>query len=124
MSTHSRIDADRLALRRAAVFSISRAAELLPVRDGKARRWLRDRRLIRKLAGRSVVVLGGRAGRAGRRQPRTAAPIATAPSNLPAQDQAVAHGGSVSDLCQVGDPCHHPASSRHENRAQHGKHPP
>ena len=58
MSTHSRIDADRLALRRAAVFSISRAAELLPVRDCDARRWLRDRRLIRELAGRSVVVWG------------------------------------------------------------------
>ena len=58
MSTHSQIDADHVALGRAAVFSVSRAAELLPIRDCEARAWLRDRGLIRDLVGRSVVVWG------------------------------------------------------------------
>lgn len=49
-------DADRLAQGPGAVFPVSRAAELLPVSDAKARAWLRDQGLTVELCGREVVV--------------------------------------------------------------------
>jgi len=48
--------ADRLALGPGAVFPVSKAAELLPVADTKARAWLRARGLTSDLCGREVVV--------------------------------------------------------------------
>lgn len=49
-------DADRLALGRAAVLTVQRAVELIPVLTETERRdWLRERGLIRYLAGRPVV---------------------------------------------------------------------
>ena len=48
--------ADRLALGPGAVFPVSKAAELLPVADGKARAWLRGHGLTTDLCGREVVV--------------------------------------------------------------------
>lgn len=45
----------RLALGEAAVFSLTDAAELLPIRETDARRWLRSRGLVRQLEGRDVV---------------------------------------------------------------------
>jgi hypothetical protein len=48
--------ADRLVVSPGAVLSEAEAVRLLPVRDGDARAWLRQRGLIRYLAGRPVVV--------------------------------------------------------------------
>lgn len=48
--------ADRLALGPAAVFPVSKAAELLPVSDSRARQWLRANGLTSDLCGREVVV--------------------------------------------------------------------
>jgi hypothetical protein len=55
----SRAD-DRLSLGAAAVFSPSRAAELLGGREAEVLEWLRVRRLIRKIPGldREVVIWG------------------------------------------------------------------
>lgn len=55
--------ADPVALRRerlgeAAVFSLSGAAELLPLADADARRWLRDLGIVRHLGGRELVIWG------------------------------------------------------------------
>ena len=50
------VAARRLALGEAAVLSMSAAAELLPLSDSDARRWLRARGLVRKLEGRDVVI--------------------------------------------------------------------
>lgn len=48
--------ADRIALGGAGILSVSLAAELLPIGEARARRWLRDRGLIRDLDGTSVVL--------------------------------------------------------------------
>ena len=48
----------REALGRDAVFSVRRAAELLPVRDSNARKWIRDKGLIRLIEGQEVVIWG------------------------------------------------------------------
>lgn len=48
--------ADRLALGTGAIFTVGTAAALLPLDDGQARRWLRERDLVRHLLGRPVVV--------------------------------------------------------------------
>jgi len=48
-------DEARLNLGDAAVFSLNRAAELLPFSDGEARTWLEARGLIRHINGRAVV---------------------------------------------------------------------
>ena len=50
--------AQRLALGSGAVFSVAQAAGLLPIHDRDARRWIRDRGLVRHLAGREVVIWG------------------------------------------------------------------
>ena len=49
-------DLDRLILGASALLSISRAAELLPVSDAEARRLIEDAGIIRRLAGRRVVL--------------------------------------------------------------------
>lgn len=49
-------DGARLRLGEAAVFSLNRAAELLPLGDGEARAWLEARGLVRHVNGRAVVV--------------------------------------------------------------------
>lgn len=54
----SAVDGDRLALGSAAVVSVERASELLPIARGRARQWLHDRGLVVQLAGRPVVVWG------------------------------------------------------------------
>ena len=46
----------RLALGDAAILSLSAAAELLPIREADARRWLRARGLVRQMDGRDVVL--------------------------------------------------------------------
>jgi hypothetical protein len=48
-------DESRLKLGEAALFSLNRAAELLPFADGEARDWLEARGLVRHVNGRSVV---------------------------------------------------------------------
>lgn len=58
MTARSQLDTDRLAQGRAAIFSLSRAAELLPLADSGARAWLMERGLVHHLAGRPVVVWG------------------------------------------------------------------
>ena len=50
------LDRARLAQGPAAVLSLSRAAELLPVGRARGRRWLLDRGLVRRLDGAPVVV--------------------------------------------------------------------
>ena len=50
---------DRLQLGGAAVLSPSRAAELLPVRESEALRWLRDHDLVRTVPGLGEVVVWG-----------------------------------------------------------------
>jgi len=55
--------ADPVALRRerlgeAAVFTLSAAAELIPLADTDARRWLRARGIVRNLNGRELVIWG------------------------------------------------------------------
>lgn len=54
----SRRNEERLRLGGAAVLSVSYAAEMLPVRDGDGRAWLRARGLVRQLNGEDVVVWG------------------------------------------------------------------
>jgi hypothetical protein len=49
-------DDSRLRLGEAALFSLNRAAELLPFADGEARAWLEARGLVRHVNGRSIVV--------------------------------------------------------------------
>lgn len=49
---------ERLALGSAAVFSLLRAAELLPIADSEARVWLRREGLVRLLGDKEVVVWG------------------------------------------------------------------
>ena len=46
----------RLLLGPAALLSVEQAAILLPLRDGEARRLLEDAGIIRRLAGRRVVL--------------------------------------------------------------------
>ena len=48
-------DQARLAQGDAALFSLNRAAELLPLGDGEARAWLEARGLVRHVNGRPVV---------------------------------------------------------------------
>jgi hypothetical protein len=48
-------DESRLKLGEAALFSLNRAAELLPWADGEGRQWLEARGLVRHVNGRSVV---------------------------------------------------------------------
>ncbi len=48
-------DEARLIQGAAALFSLNRAAELLPCSDGEARKWLEDRGLVRHVNGRPVV---------------------------------------------------------------------
>jgi hypothetical protein len=45
----------RRQLGEAAIFSLNRAAELLPWADGEARQWLEARGLVRHVNGRGVV---------------------------------------------------------------------
>lgn len=45
----------RLQMGAGAVLTVGEAAALLPVADGEARAWLRDRGLVRSLLGRDVV---------------------------------------------------------------------
>lgn len=52
------MEQSREALGRDAVFSVRRAAELLPVRDAKGRKWLREKGLIRLIDGQEVVIWG------------------------------------------------------------------
>lgn len=49
---------ERLALGADAVLPLQQAAALLPMADREAREWLRDRGLVRQLAGRDVVIWG------------------------------------------------------------------
>ncbi len=49
-------DEARLMQGAAALFSLNRAAELVPCSDGEARRWLEVRGLVRHVNGRPVVV--------------------------------------------------------------------
>ena len=49
---------DRLRLGVAAVLSVGRAAELLPLRDADARALIRQADIVRYLDGREVVVWG------------------------------------------------------------------
>lgn len=48
----------RLVVSASAVVSVGQAARLLPIGPKDARRWLRNRGLVRDLDGRSVVVWG------------------------------------------------------------------
>lgn len=59
MTSRSSCAADRLQLGGAAVLSPTRAAELLPVRESDALRWLRERGLVRAVAGLGDVVVWG-----------------------------------------------------------------
>lgn len=71
------VGADRLALGRAAVLSVGRAAELLPIGEERARRWLMEQGLVRELAGRFVVVWGDvldGLGSEGKAEPKRTAP--------------------------------------------------
>jgi len=45
----------RLKMGEAALFSLNRAAQLLPWSDSRARKWLMDRGLVRHIDGRPVV---------------------------------------------------------------------
>lgn len=56
MTSARPIAEQRLAQGAAAVMSLDLAAQLLPVSDAEARRWLRQQGLVRDLLGRSVVV--------------------------------------------------------------------
>jgi len=47
---------ERISLGSAAVLPLTVAAALLPVADCKARRWIRERGLVRNLVGKEVVV--------------------------------------------------------------------
>ena len=49
---------DRLALGSAALLSVARAVELMPVRDADARKLIEDAGIVRRLAGRRVVRWG------------------------------------------------------------------
>ena len=51
--------ADRLHLGEAAVLTPTKAAELLPVREADALRWLRARGLVRRVPGLGEVVVWG-----------------------------------------------------------------
>jgi hypothetical protein len=57
-TSRSQTDQDRLAQGAAAVFSLHRAATLLPISDKEALVWLRQNGLVLLLAGREVVVWG------------------------------------------------------------------
>jgi hypothetical protein len=46
----------RTALGDAAVFSLNKAAELLPIGDSEARAWLKESGLVRSVNGRPVVL--------------------------------------------------------------------
>lgn len=48
-------DGIRALLGSDALFSLNRAAELIPICDGEARQWLEQRGLVRYLNGRPVV---------------------------------------------------------------------
>ena len=52
----SQRDQDRLAQGGAAILSVRRAAELLPIADAAGRAWLRQQGLVRSLDGADVVV--------------------------------------------------------------------
>ena len=52
----SQRDNERLSQGPGAVLSLTRAAELLPLSDAKARRWLRDEGLVRSLVAAEVVI--------------------------------------------------------------------
>lgn len=52
----SQRDQDRLTQGGAAVLSVRRAAELLPIGDAAGRAWLRREGLVRRLEGADVVV--------------------------------------------------------------------
>lgn len=52
----SQRDRDRLTQGGAAVLSVRRAAELLPIADSAGRAWLRRQGLVRRLEGAEVVV--------------------------------------------------------------------
>lgn len=71
------LHADRLALGSAAVLPVSRAAELLPVGDSRARAWLRSCGLTSDLCGREVVVWGEVL------EALTTRPMIAAPAHLP-----------------------------------------
>ena len=49
-------DRERLRQGVGAVLTVRRAAELLPLNDADARRWLREKRLVRVVLGTEVVV--------------------------------------------------------------------
>lgn len=48
----------RLLLGRAGVFSVTEAAELLPLSDNDARDWIRGKGLVRRIGGKPLVVWG------------------------------------------------------------------
>jgi len=54
----SELAQERLQLGEAAVLSLHRAAELLPLCTKTARQWLRDQGLVFKLADKDVVIWG------------------------------------------------------------------
>lgn len=56
MASSSHRHRDRLAMGAGAVLTVAEAAALLPVADADARRWLHGAGLVRRLAGRAVVV--------------------------------------------------------------------
>jgi len=51
----SGVKSRRLGLGGAALLSVEEAAELLPIRDGEARKLIEEAGIIRRLAGRRVV---------------------------------------------------------------------
>lgn len=55
VATGGRRFRNRLTLGVGAIVTLSEACALLPVSDREARHWLRGRRLVRDLQGRSVV---------------------------------------------------------------------
>ena len=57
-TSRSQTDQDRLAQGAAAVFSLHRAATLLPISNKEALVWLRQNGLVLLLAGREVVIWG------------------------------------------------------------------
>lgn len=58
MAARSQRDADRLQQGAGAVFTVARAAELLPLSTDEARRWLRDQGLVTRILDREVVCWG------------------------------------------------------------------
>lgn len=58
MGAESNVERRRRELGAGAVFSLSEAAELLPMRTAEAVEWLRAGGLVRQLQGREVIIWG------------------------------------------------------------------